>query len=132
MNKMVKIIPAFVLMFIGIMWMVHAFLLLAGLSNWKSNASEMEAAVYSWAESKRSAGKLTEDDMREVFDERWIRIRVGDRERVFKEMVFQVNELHRLPFWPGFLALIAGALALLHVMFDPPSREAGEDPVGLE
>ena len=109
-----KLIPPVTLILIGAFWLFHSlFLQMATTTSSASDAMQLELNLKNWMEEKRREGKLTNEDIIEVFPEGYLLALGGENpDQNFRELIEDISKRNPLPHWPGFIAICIGAFGL--------------------
>ena len=98
------------LVILGALWLYHAtFIPKIMQTRAMSDARQLEANLQVWAEQKVHEGKLREDDVAGIFNDRY-GLRLGGEKpnRNFREMIDDISQSSAPPGWPGVVALVVG------------------------
>ena len=79
-----------------------------------SDAMQLESDLKSWTDWKVKEGKLTKEDVLEIFPTGYSLVLGGEnKNQNFREMIEDISTRHPLPIWPSFIAIALGAYGLL-------------------
>jgi hypothetical protein len=124
-----KALLATILIFLGGIWLFYATVVPVMMSTRAmSHVMQLEANLKRWASEKVSEGKLTEDDVREIFPENYsLRFGGENPNRSFREMVEHISRSSAPPIWPGVILVALGVI----VAFRLPSTSKAKQGVDL-
>ena len=81
-----------------------------------SDAAQLEANLHRWAMGKVDEGKLTEEDVREIFPKgHSLRFGGEDPNRNFHEMIDHIAQSSAPPVWPGVVLVIVGIIGAIRL-----------------
>ena len=86
-----------------------------------SDAMQLQADLHAWANTKQRAGKLTQEDIDEIFPESYILVFGGETSgRNFNDMIAAIATPRLMPTWPAIAAILIGFMGIVVNLRSPP------------